>query len=76
MSSTEKTKQKLMETMRMTKAETNKKKQSVATKQTTKPQSAKTVVKKKKTTARKKVTKDTKTLSIDPYQSVTRVWPD
>lgn len=76
MSSNEKTKNKLMETMRMTKADPGKKVAVAAadTKKTKTPQNDKP--KTDKNTAPKKVVKDKQKLSVDPYQTARRVWPD
>jgi len=76
MSSSEKTKQKLMETMRMTKADSSKATENVDTKQTKTSQDDKPIMKKNKSAAPKKVAKDSQKLSVDPYQTVRRVWPD
>lgn len=76
MSSNEKTKQKLMETMRMTKADSSKAAENVDTKQTKTSEDDKNVLKKNKSTSLKKGTKDNIKASVDPYQSVRRVWPD
>jgi len=75
MSSSEKTKQKLMETMRMTKADPGKKVGAADTNQTKTSQDDKPI-KDKKSTAPKKAVKDSEKLSVDPYQTVRRVWPD
>lgn len=76
MSNNEKTKNKLMETMRMTKADPGKKADSVDSKQTKAPQVEKPAIKEKKATAKKKAVKDTQNLSVDSYQTARRVWPD
>lgn len=76
MSSSDKTKQKLMETMRMTKADPGKKVGAVDTKQIKTSQDDKTIKDKKKNTAPKKAVKDSEKLSVDPYQTARRVWPD
>lgn len=76
MSSNDKTKQKLMETMRMTKADSSKAAENVDAKQTKTSHDDKTVMKKNKSTAQKKGTKDNSKASVDPYQSMRRVWPD
>ena len=76
MSSSDKTKQKLMETMRMTKADSSKAAEKVDTKQTKTSQEDKTIMKKNKSTAPKKAVKDRQKLSVDPYQTARRVWPD
>ena len=76
MSSSDKTKQKLMETMRMTKADPGKKVGTADTKQTKTSQDDKTIKDKKKNTAPKKAVKDSEKLSVDPYQTARRVWPD
>lgn len=76
MSSNEKTKNKLMETMRMTKADPGTKAVSADTKQTKTSQKDKLIKDKKKNTAPKKAEKDSEKLSADPYQTVRRVWPD
>ena len=76
MSNTDKTKQKLMESMRMTKEGSGKKIDEADTKQKITLKDEKTVKKEKKQAATKKAAKDTQKLSVDPYQSVSRVWPD
>ena len=76
MSSNDKAKEKLMESMRMTKASPGKKikeadkKQGVASKET------KPVKPKKKVAATKKVSNDVQKLTADPYQAAGRIWPD
>lgn len=76
MSSSEKTKNKLMETMRMTKADPGKKVGDADKKQTNTSQDDKPIKDKKKNTAPKKAVKDRQKLSVDPYQTARRVWPD
>jgi len=76
MSSSDKTKQKLMETMRMTKADSSKSTEKADTKQTKTSQDDKPIKDKKKNTAPKKAVKDSEKLSVDPYQTARRVWPD
>jgi len=76
MSSNEKTKQKLMETMRMTKADSSKAAENIDTKQAKTSEDDKNVLKKIKSTVLKKATNDNNKASVDPYQSVRRVWPD
>ena len=76
MSSSDKTKQKLMETMRMTKADSSKSTEKADTKQTKTSQDDKPIKDKKKSTAPKKAVKDSEKLSVDPYQTARRVWPD
>jgi len=79
MSSKDKTRQKLMESMRKTKAVSSGTKKD--TDMSTKPRVNTPVKKKaKKTTTKKttqqKVTAQTQNPVVDPYQSVRRVWPD
>lgn len=79
MSSNDKAKQKLMESMRMTRAGSGKKIKQSDKKQNIAPQEVKTVktVKaKKKISATKKTTTDTQKIAVDPFQSSRRVWPD
>lgn len=76
MSSNEKTKQKLMETMRMTKADSSKAAEHVDIKQAKTSEDDKNILKKNKSTVLKKGKKDNNKASVDPYQSVRRVWPD
>lgn len=76
MSSSDKTKEKLMQTMRMTKADPGKKVDTVDAKQTNAPQNDKLISKHKMTTAPNKVVKESQKLSVDPYQTGRRVWPD
>ena len=76
MSSSDKTKNKLMETMRMTKADPGKKVGAAETKKTKTSQDDKTIKDKKMNTAPKKEVKDRQKLSVDPYQTARRVWPD
>ena len=76
MSNTNKTKQKLMETMRMTKAGSKKPVESVAAQPAKTVQKKKSVVKKKKTVAPKKETKPIQKSSENPFQAARRVWPD
>ena len=75
MSSSDKTKQKLMETMRMTKSDSSKT-ETAGTKQIKTSQDDKTIKDKKKNTAQKKVAKDSQKLSVNTYQAARRVWPD
>jgi len=77
MSNKEKTKNKLMETMRMTKSDPGKKVEpvAVASEQIKAPQDDKPVVKEKKATAKKSV-KETQTSSVGSYMAARRVWPD
>jgi len=76
MSNNDKAKQKLMESMRMTKAGSDKKIVEVDTEKNTIPQDDNLSKNKKKNTTTKKAEKATHKLSQDPYQSVRRVWPD
>jgi hypothetical protein len=76
MSNNDKTKQKLMESMRMTKSGSDKKAEEADTNKDTTLQDDKPIKKEKKNTATKKAAKGTEKLSVDPYQSVERVWPD
>ena len=69
MSNKDKTRNKLMETMRMTKADCTNKLNEVDEADTP-------IQKKKKKTTMKKVSKGTPKSSADPYQTVRRVWPD
>ena len=76
MSNTDKAKQKLMESMRMTKEGSDKKNAGADTKQNNIPQDEMPIKKKKNNTVTKTTSKDTQKLSVDPYQTVRRVWPD
>jgi len=76
MSGNDKTRQKLVESMRMTKAGSSKAAGDVDTKQNITAQNDKPIKKKKKSVAQKKVVKDTQKISMDPYQTARRVWPD
>lgn len=76
MSSSDKTKKKLMETMRMTKAGSSKTIEEVETKQPKTYQDDKPVMKKTKSIVTKEEAKKSQKLSVDPYQTVQRVWPD
>ncbi|MCW8935632.1 MAG: hypothetical protein OQK98_12980 [Gammaproteobacteria bacterium] len=77
MSNNDKAKEKLMESMRMTKEGTNKKVEEAAdTRQNKTPQDETPIKKKKKNTISKKISKDSQKTSADPFQSVSRVWPD
>jgi len=76
MSSKDKTRNKLMETMRMTKGDPGNKVDAVDTKQTIAPQDDKPTKKKEKKTAIKKASEDSQKSSVDPYQTTRRVWPD
>jgi len=76
MSNTDKAKQKLMESMRMTKDGSDKKNEIADTKQSNIPQDEMPIKKKKMNTVTKKTSKDTQKLSADPYQTARRVWPD
>ena len=76
MSNNDKAKEKLMESMRMTKEGSDKKIDEADTKQKITLKDEKPVKKEKKQAATKKAVKDTQKLSVDPYQSVSRVWPD
>jgi len=76
MSNNDKAKQKLMESMRMTKNGSDKKNEETETKQNVAPKTEKPVAKEKKPAAAKKALKNTQKTSVDPFQSVSRVWPD
>jgi len=77
MSSSDKTKNKLMETMRMTKSDPGKKVEAAEKKQTKAPQAEKPTKKKENKVAAKNVAKDTQNLTVDPYQTTRRrLWPD
>lgn len=76
MSSNEKTKNKLMETMRMTKADPGKKPDVVETKPMETSQEAKPVKNKKKNATAKKAVKNNQNASANAYQAAQRVWPD
>lgn len=76
MSNNEKTKQKLMESMRMTKEGSDEKVKYAEIKQNIAPQDEKPVKKKNKNTETDKAAKGTKQLDVNPYQKVSRVWPD
>ena len=75
MSSSDKTRQKLMETMRMTKAGSSKTIEDGDTKQPKTSPDDKPIMKKMNSTAPKKEEKKSQK-SVDPYQTVRRVWPD
>ncbi len=80
MSSNDKTRNKLMESMRMTKADPGKKPEAAETNASTKPAAATTAKKpaeKKKVAAKpaKAANKSTPN-AADPFQSAQRVWPD
>jgi len=76
MSNNDQAKQKLMESMRMTKEGSEKKIDDTDAKQNITPKNEKPVKKEKTQATIKKATKDTQKLSVDPFQSVSRVWPD
>jgi len=76
MSNNDKTKQKLMESMRMTKEGSDKKIDDADAKQNIIPKDEKPVKKEKKQATTKKAATDTQKLSVDPFQPVSRVWPD
>ena len=76
MSNNDKAKEKLMESMRLSKAGSDKKIEQTDTQQNLMPQDDKPVKKEKKAAPTKKTAKDTQNVSVDPYQSVRRVWPD
>ena len=76
MSINDKAKDKLMESMRMTKAGSDTKLEEVDTNKDVTPEDEKTIKKEKKTTAVKKAAKASEELSTDSYQAVRRVWPD
>jgi len=82
MSSNDKAKEKLMESMRMTKASPGKKIKEADKWQNITPKDDKIVMpkkkvaSKKKTAATKKASTETQKLAVDPYQSARRVWPD
>ena len=75
MSNNDKTKQKLMESMRMTKEGSEKKTEEADTKQNITPKAETPAKKEKKPAVTKKASKNTQK-SVDPFQSVSRVWPD
>ena len=76
MSINDKAKDKLMESMRMTKAGSDTKLEEVDTNKDVTPEDEKTIKKEKKTTAVKKAAKASEKISVDNYQAVRRVWPD
>ena len=76
MSINDKAKDKLMESMRMTKAGSDTKLEEVDTNKDVTPEDEKTIKKEKKTTAVKKTAKASEKISADNYQAVRRVWPD
>ena len=76
MSSNDKAREKLMESMRMTKAGSGNKIEEADTKQDITPQNDKPLKKEEKNAATKKAVKDTQKSSADLYQSARRVWPD
>jgi len=76
MSNTNKTKQKLMETMRMTKAGSSKPVESTAAPASKATPKKKAVTKKKKSVAQKSEIKPTQKSSENPFQAARRVWPD
>jgi len=73
MSSNDKAKQKLMESMRMTKAGSSRKTVEADTKKNITPKDGKPVKQKKKV---KKASTNTLKSAVDPYQTERRVWPD
>lgn len=75
MSNKEKTKNKLMETMRMTKSDPGKKVDPVDTNPIKTPEDDQPVIKENKATAKKAV-KETQNSSVDSYMTARRVWPD
>lgn len=76
MSNNDKAKEKLMESMRMTKAGSDKKIEEADTRQNKMPVEDKPVKKKQKSITAKKSANDTQKLSVDPYQAARCVWPD
>lgn len=76
MSSNDKTRQKLMESMRKTKAGTGKKSKEDDSKANSKAKDDKPERKKTKTAGKKKSSKPSLTTGADPYQSGRRIWPD
>jgi len=75
MSNKEKTKNKLMETMRMTKSDPGKKVDPVVSEQVKAAQDQKPIITEKKTTA-KQAEKETQNSSAAAYMATRRVWPD
>jgi len=75
MSNKDKTKNKLMETMRMTKSDPGKKVDPVASEQVKVPQDDTPVLKEKKAAVKQEV-KEPHNSSVDSYMASRRVWPD
>ncbi len=76
MSSNDKAREKLMESMRVTKAGSVNKDEEADTKQNVTATNDKPIKQNKKNVATGKVSKDIQKIAVDPYQSVRRVWPD
>jgi len=76
MSNNDKAKEKLMESMRMTKAGSDKTVVEADSQQDLMPQDDKLVKNEKKAAAKKKAAKVTQKATVDSFQSVRRVWPD
>jgi len=76
MSNNDKTRKKLVESMRKTKAGSSKAAVEVDAKKSMEPKNDTLIKKKKKTVATKKVANDTQKISRDTYQTSRRVWPD
>ena len=76
MSSNDKAKQKLMESMRMTKENSAKKIKETDKKKKINPQDNKAVVPQKTLTETRKASANTPNSAEDSYQSARRVWPD
>jgi len=76
MSNNDKAKQKLMESMRLTKEAGSKKVGEADTTKNITPQDEKPVKPKKKSAATQKASKDIKKPAVASYQAARRVWPD
>lgn len=76
MSNNDKAKEKLMESMRMTKAGSDKTVVEADSQQDLMPQDDKLVKNEKKAAATKKAAKGAQKATVGSFQSVRRVWPD
>ena len=76
MSSNDKTRQKLMESMRKTKAGTAKKTSEETKNANSQPREEKPVAKKEKAVSRKKDKKQAPVNTVNLYQCGRRIWPD
>lgn len=76
MTSNDKKRQKLVESMRKTKANSSKNIEGVDTKQAIALEDNKPIIKKKKNATTNITGKDTQKFSVDSFRSARRVWPD